>query len=175
MLTKSNSFRVLKIFFDNPEKKFHLRELARFSKLSPPGVIKIIKELEGEGLVISEKGNIVTNICASKSDKFIQMKRFSNLYSLYESEFVNFLRHEYEEPEAIVLFGSYSRGEDASNSDIDIAVVTNKNISSDNKKFEKYLKRKINVSEVKLSHAEKDFLNTLSNGIVLYGYLRLFL
>ena len=172
MLTKDNSTKVLRVFFDGPEKKFHIREIARITKLSPPGVMKIIKNLVKEDLLISVKGKVVKNVAASKSEKFVQMKRFFNLYLLYECGIASFLRQKYEEPEAIVLFGSYSKGEDISKSDIDIAVVTRKNMDLDTKKFEKFLKRKVNIHEIRIENAEKDFLNSLSNGIVLYGYLK---
>ena len=172
MLTKDNSTKVLRVFLDSPEKKFHIREIARITKLSPPGVMKIVKNLVKEGLLTSVKGKVVKNVAASKTEKFVQMKRFFNLYTLYECDFVSFLQKEYEEPEAIVLFGSYSRGEDISKSDIDIAVVTRKNMDLDTKKFEKFLKRKVNIHEIRIENAEKDFLNSLSNGIVLYGYLK---
>lgn len=172
MLTEDNSFRVLEIFFKSPERKTHIREIARLAKLSPPGVMKIIKKLESGGLVISEKEGFVKNIRASKSDKFIQLKRFYNLYSLYDCDLVQFLRKHYEEPEAIILFGSYSRGEDISKSDIDIVVITSINLQLDLKKFEAILARKIDLREVKIKNAEKGFLNNLSNGIVLYGYLK---
>lgn len=172
MLEKNNNMKVLKLFFDTPEKKFYIREIARITKLSPPGVMKITKSLVGEGLLKYEKSNVVKNVAASKSENFIQMKRMFNVYSLYGCGLVQFLRENYEEPEAIVLFGSYSKGEDTSKSDIDIAVITPKNIMPEMKKFESALKRKINLHEIKLNNADKSFLNSLSNGIVLYGYLK---
>ncbi|MBI5060836.1 MAG: nucleotidyltransferase domain-containing protein [Candidatus Aenigmarchaeota archaeon] len=82
------------------------------------------------------------------------------------------MRNKYEEPEAIIVFGSYSRGEDQSGSDIDIAIITKKRINVSTVEFEKRLKRKINIYEIQIKHAEKEFLNTLANGIVLYGHMR---
>lgn len=172
MLTKNNSFKIIRIFFDSPEKKFHIREIARITRLSPPAVMKIAEKLSKEGLLISEKGKVVTDLSASKSEKFIQIKRSFNLYSLYECGLVAFLRNVYEEPEAIVLFGSYSRGEDTSKSDIDIAVITGKRIMPDIKRFERPLCRKISIDEINIKEAEDSFLNSLANGIVLYGYLK---
>jgi len=172
MLTKNNAFTVLRIFLENPEKKFHIREIARITKLSPPGVMKIVKNIVKEGILVEEKGKVVNNVFANKSEKFIQMKRLFNVYFLYECGLVYFLRHKYEEPEAIILFGSYSKGEDISKSDIDIAIITGKNMDLDLKKFESVLKRKINIHEIRIKNAQKEFLNSLSNGIVLYGYLK---
>ena len=172
MLTKSNDIKVLKLFFDSPEKKFHIREIARLTKLSPPGVMKIVKRLSDDDFLVAEKDKMVKNVSASRSDKFIQIKRLFNVYLLYESGIVSFLRQRYEEPEAIVLFGSYSKGEDISKSDVDIAIITSKKILPRMIKFESVIKRKINLHEVGIGSAEKPFLNQLSNGIVLYGYLK---
>ncbi|HLD18408.1 MAG TPA: nucleotidyltransferase domain-containing protein [Candidatus Nanoarchaeia archaeon] len=172
MLTKHGDFKVLRVFFEYPERKIHIREIARLTKLSPPGVLKIVRNLTKEGMLVLEKGKVVKNVSPSKSENFVQFKRLFNIYSLYECGLVSFLRHEYEEPEALVLFGSYAKGEDISKSDIDIAVITGKNMSLDMRKFEFTLKRKINVHEIKLMDAEKPFLNSLANGIVLYGYLK---
>jgi predicted nucleotidyltransferase len=172
MLTKDNNYKVMKLFFDNAEEKFHIREIARQTNLSAPGVLKILKKLKKETLLISEKENVVENVKASRNEKFFLLKKAYNALSLLESGLVNCLKDEYEEPEAIVIFGSYSKGEDTSQSDIDIAVVTKKEAQLDLRQFEKYLRRKISIHEIQISDSEKEFLNNLANGTVVYGFLR---
>ncbi len=171
MITKDNKLKVMELFFRQPERKFHLREMERITGLSMPGVRKIAKKLEKERLLESKKEKMVMNYFATGNDKFVSLKRSYNMHSTFSSGLLEYLRKKYEEPEAIVLFGSYSRGEDTSQSDIDIAIVTNKNAECDLTAFEKRLGRKIRLHEIKISKAEKEFLNTLANGIVLYGYL----
>lgn len=172
MLTKDNNYRVMKLFFDSPERKFHIREIARLTRLSAPGVIKIIGKLRKEGLLVSEKGKVMEDVHASKSERFLLLKRCYNVQALFESGLMGFLREEYEEPEAIVLFGSYSKGEDVSTSDIDMAIVTKKRLAPDLKRFERMLNRKINIYEVQTEESEREFLNSLANGTVLYGFLK---
>lgn len=162
----------MKLFLDSPEKKLHIREIARMTRLSAPGVIKIIKKLKKEHLLLSEKGKIVENVFASRNEKFVAVKKCYNIFHLHDSGFVKFLRNRYEEPEAIVIFGSYSRGEDLSDSDVDIAIITKKRLNTSIADFERILKRKINIHEIQIKHVEKEFLNTLANGIILYGHLR---
>ena len=162
----------MKLFFDNPEKKSHIREIARQTSLSAPGVLKILKKLKAETLLVSERENIVVNVKASRNEKFFILKKAYNALSLFESGLIAFLKDKYEEPEAIVVFGSYSRGEDIPESDIDIAIVTKKEAQLDLKKFEEYLKRKISLYEIQIGTSEKEFLNNLSNGTVVYGFLR---
>ncbi|HKZ42808.1 MAG TPA: nucleotidyltransferase domain-containing protein, partial [Candidatus Hodarchaeales archaeon] len=70
-------------------------------------------------------------------------------------------------------FGSYTQGNDTEKSDIDLAIVTSLEKTPDLSKFEKVLMRKINILELDISKAKKEFLNNLANGIVLHGYLTL--
>jgi len=172
MITKNNTSLVMELFFKHPERKFHLRELERLTKLSMPGVRKIVNKLVKEDLLESKKEKMVKNFFAKRNEKFVQNKRAYNLYSVFSSDLLSFLKNKYEEPEAIILFGSYSKGEDISKSDIDIAVITQKHEKLNLLPFEKKLARKIKVYETKLGRAEKEFINTLINGIVIYGYLK---
>jgi predicted nucleotidyltransferase len=172
MLTKDNNYLVMKLFFDNPNRKFYIREIARQTCLSPPGVLKILKKLKKENLLVSEKENVVENVWASRNEKFFLFKKCYNFLSLYESGLTNYLKEMYEEPEAIVVFGSYSKGEDTPQSDIDIAVVTKKTTEVDLKEFEQLLKRKINILEIQVENSQKEFLNNLTNGVVVSGFLK---
>ncbi len=173
MITKDNNYKVMKLFFDSPNGKIHLREIARRVHLSAPGVSKIVSRLKKEGLVRSEKTGIVENVFAFKNERFLRLKSCCNLLNIYESGLVEFLRQQYEEPEAIVLFGSYAKGEDGEKSDVDIAVFTNLSRSIDLKRFEKTIGRKISPYEIRIKECEKEFLNNLANGTVLHGYQRL--
>ena len=77
-------------------------------------------------------------------------------------------------PDAIVLFGSASRGEDIEGSDIDLFLVA-KEREINLRKFEKKLKRKISLHfEDSVSKVPKELMNNIINGIVVYGYLKVF-
>jgi len=171
MIGKNNTLKIMDFFFKFPERKFHLRELERLARLSLPAVKEITQKLEKEGLLKSKKEKMVKNFYAARNQKFIQLKRLYNIYSLFSV--IDYLKNIYEEPEAIVLFGSYSKGEDISQSDIDIAVITSNHKEIKISKFEKKLTRKIKIYEIQTKKAEKEFLNTLINGIVMHGYLNI--
>ncbi|MCD6547739.1 MAG: nucleotidyltransferase domain-containing protein [Nanoarchaeota archaeon] len=172
MITKDSTLKVMEIFFKYPEKKFHLRELERLIGLSMPGIRKIVEKLKKEGLLKVKKEKVVKNVYATRNEKFVQLKRIYNIYSIFESGLLDFLRKEYEEPKCIVLFGSYSKGEDISKSDIDIAIITKKRKELNLSKFEKKLRRVIKIYEIDVKKSDPEFLNTLANGVVLYGYLK---
>ena len=173
MITKGNSIKILEVFFKSPEESFHIRKLARITGLSSTGVIKIIKRLKKDGLLISKKERVTEDIKPTFNDKFYLMKRIYNLYSLYESGLIKYLKDFYEEPEAIVLFGSYSKGLDMEKSDIDICIITNKQALPNLINFEKKLNRKINIVSLNINNMKKEFKNSLANGVVLEGYIEL--
>ena len=121
-----NKNKVLKVLFENPLTKFHIRELARITKLNPNTIINITNLLKKENLIKIEKKKHLVEISANtENKKFVRKKQIHNLKQLYNSGIIEFLIEKID-PEAIISFGSYSRGEDIETSDIDIAIVTNK-------------------------------------------------
>lgn len=170
MIEKSTIERVLEIFFENPAREFHLRELSRLLKLSMPTIISATDTLSRENLIIKAKGRVLTKAKANReSEKFLRHKRVYNLKKVYDSGIVDYISISYNHPKAIMLFGSYSRGEDTENSDIDIAVLTKKNLSLSFAKYEKTLKKGVNIHEIDLDRISPEFKSNLANGIVLEG------
>ena len=64
---------------------------------------------------------------------------------IYESELAEFLYESFP-GSRIILFGSYSRGEDTITSDVDIAIVKSKEKNINLIKYEEMLERKINLN-----------------------------
>jgi len=137
-----------------------------------PTILSSTNLLSKEGLVIKEKGKVVTSIKANVENiNFTRLKRIYNIERLYSSGLPDFLSKELNIPKAIICFGSYSRGEDTEKSDIDIAIigVKEKKVSLD--KFEKILKRSISLHFIDLKKTSEEFKSNLYNGIVLDGAL----
>src|SRR3989344_9701656 len=126
MITKDNNLKVMELFFKFPYRIFHIRELARLTRLSSTGIIKIVKKLKKEKLLITKKVKNIEEIKPNFNGKFLLIKRLHNIYSLYNSGLIDFIKKYYEMPKAIILFGSYSDGTDTEKSDIDIAIISNK-------------------------------------------------
>ena len=171
MIDKNSIFIVLGAFFDSPTKEFHARELSRKTDLSIFAVLEAIKKLSKEKLVTFYKKGNMKIVKASQSTAFTRAKRVRNLEKIYESGVVDYLSHVYDKPETIILFGSYSRGDDIENSDIDIAIITREHKEANMGKFEKILSRNISLHEIDLKKTSKEFHNNLTNGIALEGAL----
>ncbi len=170
MLFKNNKEKVLEIFFHSPTTVFHLRELARKAGVSTTTVMSSVRLLEKQGLV---KKNHKGRLCFVKADReshrFVRLKQVHNLLKIYESGMVDFLSDFYETPDAIIIFGSFAKGEDTEKSDIDIAVVSSIKKQCDLSKYEKKLGKAISLHVVRLKELEKEFVLNLANGIVLEG------
>ena len=106
------------------------------------------------------------------NEKFIFYKKVSILYELQSSGLVDFLWDKIS-PHAIILYGSFAKGESIEDSDIDIYLIA-KEKKLDLRKFEKIFNRKIHLmySESPKKIPEKLKTN-LVNGIVLKGYFDL--
>lgn len=170
MFTTENSQKVFEEIASKPNTFFSLRELARICGLSPAGTLKILKQLVSEKLAVREKDAYQANV---DNKGFISIKRALNLHAVLASGLVEFMREKIDF-EALVLFGSYARGEDNENSDIDLLVVSKHKKELDLSKFSKPLKKPITLHILDLTTAKKEFKNNIINGIVLDGYLRLF-
>ena len=162
----------MEVFFENPVRKFHLRELSRFTRLSMPTIISATNTLHKEKMILKHKSKAVTTVEANRENiQFIRLKRAFNLEKTYVSTIVDYLTSAYNHPKAIIVFGSYSRGEDTEQSDVDIAVVTSKKAKLSLAPYEKIMKRKISIHEIELDKVSAEFKNNLTNGIVLAGTL----
>ncbi|MFA4887641.1 MAG: nucleotidyltransferase domain-containing protein [Candidatus Nanoarchaeia archaeon] len=165
---------ILSYFFRNPTNEIHLRELSRKTKISFPWTRTIVLKLIKKELLSERKlGNLILLKANRENSHFRALKRSHNLFSLYEAGLIEKLKEEYHHPEAIILFGSYSRGEDTEQSDIDIAVFTGRNKQVDLSFFGKKLEREIKIIILQRGVVNKEFLSSLANGIVLEGYLNL--
>jgi len=179
MLQKDNRYKVLRIFFDDPSPKgigFQLREISRKVKVAPPSVKKYLNGLEKDGLVIKRKHRIhgYPVYYANRDEhSFRFLKKLDTMMSIEDSGLLKYLDDSCT-PEAIILFGSASGGEDLKDSDIDLFVLC-KEGKIDLRKFEKKLNRKINLFfSDSFSKLSQELKNNLINGVILKGYLKVF-
>ena len=177
MKTQTNQEKVLDIFLDDPLEKFHLREIARMTGLNPNTVLNISGKLVEEELLLKEKKRHVVEFSANVNERFRELKIVRNLGRIYDSGLVNYLNKHFKNPRAIVLFGSFRKGEDINGSEIDIAIENNGFEKYEIEKlkglegFEKEFKKEIEIHLFKKGKVDINLFNSILNGIILSGFL----
>lgn len=176
MKTNGIKQRIQDYFFLNPTAKARVRQIERLVKVPLPSAIRYTKELEKEGILKSSEIANITLYSADRTSKaFLLEKKLFNIRQLYASGIIDFIREELNDP-AIIVFGSYAKGEDVENSDIDLYIeMPVKKL--DLKEFEIRLRRKIQPFLYKnLNKIEnKELANNIINGIILNGFVEVFI
>jgi len=168
MLQKYSDLRVLEVFFKEPTEIHFIREISRKINLAPTSVKIIINNLLKQGFISIKKARPFNGYIANReNEEFLFFKRTYNLMTLYE---LNNLITQELHPKAIVLFGSYSSGEDIETSDIDILIISKVKKELNFPDIEKKLKREINIMILKdLKKLEPQIIKKIYNGIIVYG------
>ncbi len=173
MKTKNIKERIKEYFFINPTSKLRVRQMERELKIPLPSVIRYCKELEKENILKKENTAGVVLFSADRASKnYLTEKRLFNIKEIYNSRLIDYLIEEYSNP-TIVLFGSFFKGEDVENSDIDLYIETPSKKEIKLEKFEILLKRKIQIFRYKKMNGIKNLClaNNILNGIVLNGFI----
>jgi len=164
--------RILELLFKRAGASLNQNQIARLLKVSQPAVTKALPLLEKLDFIKIQKDKETKRWSISlntNNRRVVQLKRVNNLKQIYETGLADFLEKEFAGA-TIILFGSYSRGEDIFNSDIDIAIIGRKEKDIDLKKFEDMLERKININFYSsFKEVHKNLKENLANGIILTG------
>ncbi len=167
---------ILRLLFIKVGISLNQRGIAKILGVSQPAVMKALPVLEKEGLVNldqdkeSKRWSIKLN---RDNHKVIQMKRVDNFKQIYESGFVDFIESEFAGA-TIIIFGSYSRGEDNIDSDIDIAIIGRKKKDVNIEKYNQLFERIININYYdSWNKIHKHLKENLCNGFIIAGGVEL--
>jgi predicted nucleotidyltransferase len=169
MLIESNTQKFLALIFKYPTSGFTIREIAKRLNISPPTASSISKKLEKIGLIRLEKEKVQYKVFGNiENETFKDIKRIFNIFSLLPLK--DFLIKEFN-PDLIVVYGSYSMGEDIEDSDIDIFVESVRKKQVNLSRFEKKLGRSIHLIVDKFGNLPKELRINIVNGVILYGVI----
>lgn len=166
------------VFFREPTKDHYLTEISKKANLSHTSTKICLQTLVKLAIIkefVEKKGSRKFPIFKANlnNNSYKQHKKLFNLFELQNSGLIDLLQDSLM-PRCIVLFGSYQRGEDIEDSDIDIFIEC-KEESIDLSKFTKILNRSIQLHFNEHFKKYPDELkNNILNGVVLEGYLEAF-
>jgi predicted nucleotidyltransferase len=167
---------ILRPFFEDPNRKYSIRELSRILKINHMTVRQYLNKLVKEEFLSSKREGVYFFYHLTLSKKTLNLKLYYNLEKIRNSNIVEDLEKVYDLP-VIILFGSFASARDDMSSDIDICLISNVEKEFSTEKYEKNLNRKISLhrfSKDQWNRAKKsnpNLINSICNGIVLSGEL----
>lgn len=167
---------ILKPFFEDPNRKYSIRELSRILKINHTTVRQYLNKLVKESFLSLKKEEVYSFYQLVLSKKALNLKLYYNLEKIRKSNLIEDLEKAYDLP-AIVLFGSYALARDDASSDIDICLISNIDKEFQIEKYEKGLNKKISLHKFsknswdKAKKSNPHLVNNICNGIVLSGEL----
>ncbi len=178
-LEEAAAKRLLRVLFWFPEIEFSLSELAEHANVSKSTASRLLGQFMRQELIMVNKNQIVYRIKANESGfEFTKMKIVYNLEFIYDSGLVEFLVSKFPSFKAIILFGSFRKGDDISTSDVDIAIETANDVGyavvkpDGIEQIEKHFhERKIQIHLFNRDKMNINLFNNIANGIVLLGFL----
>lgn len=158
--------KILEFFFENPRSKLTVRALAEKLRLSRSTTQYCLVNLRNQGLISQENlwiDNWQNRL--AKTSYYLEKIARSGLIEYLEQELV---------ASAIILFGSFRKGESESSSDIDLFVECAREKRPDLSRFEKRLGHKIQLfTRPKITLLPPHLMNNVVNGIKIKGYFTL--
>ncbi|MDD9952843.1 MAG: nucleotidyltransferase domain-containing protein [Candidatus Woesearchaeota archaeon] len=159
-------------FFQNPSAKLRVRQLERATSISLPAVIKYTNELVKEKFLQLYEVSGVRFFTSAQTKEFYRAKQLYNLKQLYDSGLVDYLE---EHNANVILFGSFSIGEDREESDIDLYVECSEELRK-TEDYSEVLRKELHIfrhSNLK-SIKNKQLTNNILNGITLTGTVKVY-
>lgn len=168
--------QILTVFFDEPYREFHLREIGEIADVSPSTAKRFLDFYEANGFLIKErKVNLALFRANVENNSFRFLK--TALFLFKAKPLTDFLTEAYA-GSSVVLYGSCARGEDGPESDMDLLVVGRRVEKMDLTRYEDILSRRINTIvfdpqewEEKAEENKAFYERVLVDGIVLQGTL----
>ena len=170
--------KIMNWFFAYPSKEVSLNDLCSEIRMSKTTANKAVRALEKDGFLKKEVLGRIWRISCNHNHSYNHTLKVSfNLGKVYQSGILQSVHKLIRNPRAIVLFGSYRKGDDNEKSDIDIAVEV---LDEEELKIKSLgnLARfgyrnnvPVNVHIFSRKKIDLNLFSNIANGIVLEGYL----
>jgi len=175
---RNNEIEALAYLIRNPNEELTVTDIAAKTGISKASASRAVKELKERGLVsVAAFGTAYRVRANTGNEAFTREKIASNFVSVMRSGIIDRLVEMFHSPKAIILFGSFRKGDDIPGSDVDIAVEmpeggkTGISEPVEFRDFEKQVQRKVVVHAFSRKEVDINVFENIANGFVLYGFL----
>jgi len=166
---------MLTLFFSNPYSEFHLREIARRTRMDPATALRAARMLEKEGLLQRRRERHASFFRASMNPAFKALKIAYTISLFEDKKIAEKIAETSKGLSSILLYGSAARGEDDSKSDYDILVIASE-CKADAMELGSILGRETSIQAYSISEwsgvARKNrafYLEAISSSVALKG------
>ncbi|MBU3964355.1 nucleotidyltransferase domain-containing protein [Patescibacteria group bacterium] len=170
------TIKLLDYYFLNPKKEHHINQLADVLKIDPGNLFRKLKELENEGVLVSEKEGNQRRFKLNKDYPFL-----AEFKKIYESKygFLSLLKEKISKLKNLqeaYVFGSYANSQFGPESDIDILLIGNHSPISAKRiilPLQSRTKREINIIDltpddfVKRKNKKDELIENIFSGQVI--------
>ncbi|MDP7181555.1 MAG: nucleotidyltransferase domain-containing protein [Candidatus Woesearchaeota archaeon] len=168
--------RVIYWFFAHPEDPVGLSDLAEAVRIAKTTANRVVTRLAADGFLnIDVLGRVWRITCSLDHEYNTTLKIPFNLSELYASGLLPDIQQQYPQARAIVFFGSYRKGQDTTDSDIDIAVESEgssrRPIPFGHIKVGHRSSVPVTLHVFSRKHVDVNLFADIANGIVLDGFL----
>jgi predicted nucleotidyltransferase len=129
--------KILALFYKNKEQEIHFREIARETKLNENSTSRFLEKLESDKILSSRKdGNLkkysmTNNLNAYSAYLLFDLERFERFPDVRKNALIYYMNALPEKPVFLLVFGSTAKETFRDDSDIDVLLVMNRRISTE--------------------------------------------
>ena len=170
--------KVLEWFFAYPTDEFTLNDVYKELDIAKTTARKTVLRLVNEGFLTVRKLGKLWRINSNQQHQYFITKKIPyNLMLVYASRAVYYVLQQVPSARAIILFGSYRKGDDENGSDLDIAVevLGDKEMEVREvgliRQFGYRKNVKVNLHIFSRSKVDFNVFTSIANGILLHGLL----
>lgn len=179
MFEKYIEWKIIRLFLGNPTTPFYVKEVARRLKVSPSSVSNFLNHMQYDGVFKKEiAGNAHFYRLNNELEIVKKLKVFYTLLKIQNLNLVDLFKEKDETIISLVLYGSYSSGENDERSDFDLLVISNqkKDFIEVLQRIEKEIGKEAVVERFSIASwkeiKRKDkafYKSVMENHIILYG------
>ena len=133
-ILKEGYWRILELFYKGKDKKIHLRDIARQTRMNENSASRFLNSLEKQNILKSEKDGNLKKYFIRKNNvvysifTLFDIEKFNKLPLLRRNAIEYFFKELKEKPIILFLFGSTAKETFTNKSDIDLLIIVNKKI-----------------------------------------------
>lgn len=158
-------WKILELFYKEKDKKIHLRDIARKTKMNENSASRFLNTLEKQNILKSERDANLKKYFIRKNNKvyatlsLFDIEKFNKLPISRRHAIEFFFKYLEKKPIILVLFGSTAKETFTNKSDIDLLMIVNERIKTEDAEKHVSAQTGIRISCFQINY--KDFLNEI--------------